>query len=340
VQTKPIFRIIIQSKTLFDQYPSRWHDEYKKKIFAISCPENCKHNGELEITRWKARPVLAKAHSKKTATKIITYKGPFKYEPTTKKNSAVWHLNFADGDLFFSYGSSLMAQDELQVAEHPILASVREMLASLSENNRDYDPCTRDYTSITHNPPTPILITGVERRLSIDLSANPETGRENGLYGNMFRAASWEVIRKILSKISPPTVSNIIAMEAPPGGKNRYTEEQINDVFQTAFTAFSAAREESLKLKGEKTKTIINTGDWGTGAYGGNKVLMAVLQLLAATTAQIDMLNFYTNDHKSFAEAQILIDELIPTSNFSINIPSILTELFNMEFQWGVSDGN
>jgi len=51
-----------------------------------------------------------------------------------------WYLNFADGDLFFHYGSKLRAQDEHQVAEHPILASVKEMLEELATENSDYMP--------------------------------------------------------------------------------------------------------------------------------------------------------------------------------------------------------
>jgi hypothetical protein len=38
------------------------------------------------------------------------------------------HVNFADAHLFFGYGSALMAQDELQAAEMPVLCSIREFL--------------------------------------------------------------------------------------------------------------------------------------------------------------------------------------------------------------------
>ncbi len=32
-----------------------------------------------------------------------------------------WHVNFADRHLFVAYGSPLMAQDEIQCMEHPVL---------------------------------------------------------------------------------------------------------------------------------------------------------------------------------------------------------------------------
>jgi hypothetical protein len=39
-----------------------------------------------------------------------------------------WYLNFAHYNLFCAYGGSLFAQDEMQVAEHPPLCSLREAL--------------------------------------------------------------------------------------------------------------------------------------------------------------------------------------------------------------------
>jgi len=336
---KPIYRIKIKAQDLFDKYPSHWRNEYKNKIFDISCPENCSHRGELEITRWKARNISREITLDTTPTEIITHNGPFIYPSSTEPKSMTWHLNFADGDLFFHYGSSLMAQDEHQVAEHPILASVKEMLEELAEENTDYVPCTRDYTHLEPNPPTPVLVMGAERRLSIDLTSKTAQGGPAGLYGNLFREAPWIGIEKALSVISPPTLSNIIAMEAPSGGKGVYTQEQIDDVFQTAFTAFSAAKEESLKSSGEDAKITINTGDWGTGAYGGNKTLMATLQLLAAAVTGVYRLNFYTTDSAAFGQAQILVRQFV-SSKETIEIHDILNALLGMNFQWGMSDGN
>ena len=39
-----------------------------------------------------------------------------------------WYLNFAHYDLFCAYGGALFAQDEMQVVEHPALASLRHAL--------------------------------------------------------------------------------------------------------------------------------------------------------------------------------------------------------------------
>lgn len=38
------------------------------------------------------------------------------------------YVNFADPNMFVAYAGPLFAQDEIQVMEHPTLASVREYL--------------------------------------------------------------------------------------------------------------------------------------------------------------------------------------------------------------------
>jgi len=334
-----ISTINITSQKLFEKYPSIWSDEYKREMFEISCPKGSVHSGELDITRWRALEIPDHLSLEPHNIEVVVHRGPFQYQPTDGNNTVEWYLNFADGDLFFHYGSKLMAQDEHQVAEHPILASVKEMLEELATENSDYDPCTRDYTNLSPNPPTPILVMGAERRLNIDLTSNTDQGRLNGLYGNRFREAPWDIVKTAVSVLSPPTISNIIAMEAPSGGKGIYTLEQIKDSFQTAYTAFSAAKEEGFRRGGKNVKTIINTGSWGTGAYGGNKVLMTSIQILAAIVSQIEQVNFYTTDSKLAKQAQSLIADMLLV-NPTMAIQTVLCEIFNMEFQWGVSDGN
>lgn len=48
-----------------------------------------------------------------------------------------------------------------------------------------------------------------------------------------------------------------------------------------------AARLQSFEADNETvcTNVIVHTGHWGTGAFGGNKVVMAFLQILAAKIA-------------------------------------------------------
>src|SRR5207253_9864149 len=100
-------------------------------------------------------------------------------------DAGVFHLNFADPQLFVAYGSSLLAQDELQALEHPALGALREALLA------------RGMKALTEeaDAPTPVLVTGVERRCALDTAPDYEAGRPHSLYGNRFATAPKQVIR-------------------------------------------------------------------------------------------------------------------------------------------------
>jgi len=126
---------------------------------------------------------------------------------------------------------------------------------------------------------------GVEWRCRVAINPDASLGRPNGLYGNSFSRASVEAIERATQAIVPPTITNLIAMEAPAFGNGRDTEQDIEFVLSTAFTAFTAARVESRRDRTKLPEVVVHTGFWGCGAYGGNRVLMALLQLLAAQLA-------------------------------------------------------
>jgi hypothetical protein len=162
------------------------------------------------------------------------------------------------------------------------------------------------------------------------------------LYGNNFAKASAEAIRLATEPLQPPTITNIIAMEAPSEGDSysSYEFEAIEYILTTAFTGFSAAKIES-QLESPEPIVAIHTGFWGCGAYGGNRVLMALLQLMAARLAQIDKLIFHTNDaigSEALATAQgILNQDLV---GVDVTVPDILDKIYALAFKWGTSDGN
>jgi len=116
-----------------------------------------------------------------------------------------WHVNFADRHLFGFYGSSLLAQDEMQVTEHPVLASLKEALDANGRPGLTIDGDDR---------PTPVLVTGAERCCQIATEPNRAEGRPAGLYGNAFGRAREDVVRRATKRIDPPTITNVIAMAA------------------------------------------------------------------------------------------------------------------------------
>jgi hypothetical protein len=237
--------------------------------------------------------------------------GFFTYDSTESD----WHLNFADPYLFVAYGGPLLAQDEIQTAEHPALGSLREALEA--KNIPGFEARTS-----ANGQPTPVLLRGVERCCSIDTS--------KGLYGNAFAEASLAEIERATRPIDPPTLSNILAISAPPGGEGVYTREEIENVLVTAYTGFRAARAES------SGKLVIHTGHWGCGAFGGNRILMALLQAAAARLASVDRLVFHYGDAAGRApveKAQALLPKRGSPRDF-------IKEVVAMNFEWGVSDGN
>jgi hypothetical protein len=154
------------------------------------------------------------------------------------------------------------------------------------------------------------------------------------LYGNNFRTASDDEIKSAITILDPPMISNIIAMEAPKYGKGEYTRSTISKILSVAYTGFVSAKYETTSVD-EKLKTVIHTGNWGTGAYGGNKEIMAILQILAAHLAEVDTLVYHS--HKSPEDYENGLKFL---SNLGeINTIKIIEAIEKQGYKWGQSDG-
>ncbi len=249
----------------------------------------------------------------------------YDYVPVAE-GAVEWHVNFADPSLFVAYGGSLFAQDEMQVAEHPSLGALREALRS-----RKWPAKTAE-----NGRPTPVLVRSVERRCRVATDRNAAEGRARGLYGHAFSAAPMDAVRRATTPIEPPTITNLIAIAAPAGGYGRYTPRQIELILTTAFTGFRAAVMESAGAL-----VAVHTGFWGCGAFGGNRVLMTTLQLLAAEMAGVERLVFHTCDPAGRAALDTAMQRVrseLPA--LSIETSALVQQLFAMGFSWGVSDGN
>jgi hypothetical protein len=260
----------------------------------------------------------------------------FGYEaaPVGTRPLVEWYVNFADRSLFIAYGGPLLAQDEMQAAEHPALGSLREALKASGDPR--LAPLTRD-----DEGPTPVLLRGVERRCAIDTAPDLLAGRTRSLYGNNFSQASGDAVRSAVTALRPPTITNLLAMEAPPGGSGRYALREIEDVLVTAYTGFRAAVIEAAQLA-ETPVVAVHTGHWGTGAYGGNKVLMALLQRIAARLAELDRLvvhSFDAEGTRAWEEARALEQRLAPPGA-TVESAALARTIEAMGFAWGVSDGN
>lgn len=325
--SEPIQRLDFDASHLLAEHPPVWRHPSKQLVFDVACPAGTIHQGTLGYTRWGACLLPSRIAWPMARELVSAQPNFFDYLPCVPAEGATeWHVNFADPNLFVAYGTPLMAQDEMQVAEHPSLGALLEALE---------DRGIRPYTS-ERGAPTPILVTGAQRWCQIATEPNAAQGRPQGLYGNRFAAADEATIRKAVTRVEPPTISNFIAIAAPLGGAGLYTEVPIRYSLSAAYTGFRAAVELSLEQKAN-----IHTGFWGCGAFGGNRVLMTIVQLLAASAAGVNRLVFHTGDTtglKVIEEAWDHLAEIFVTPNI---VPSeLIAHLVDRKFRWGVSDGN
>lgn len=342
---------VIQQQLDFDlaqlasDYPPVWRHPHKQAIHDRIRREGSPLAGTLRYTRWHMSPLPheLQLHS----CNVQAEPGFFTY---AESNPGVWHMNFADPRLFAAYGSPLMAQDEWQVLEHPVLASLREALI-----HAEHPALTRQ-----DGISTPVLISNVPRQCSIDLAGGavcpnaPSTSwwrrllnatrtptMPCPLYGNAFASAPREDVVRATSVLNPAVASNIIALAAPTG-TGAYTKKQITDILQTTFSGFSAALLESARHGIAAAQVSIHTGWWGCGAFGGNRILMALLQILAAKMAGVGRLVLHIGskgDLCHFTDALSFLD-LVTAQGATSDIPAIISEIEALKFHWGQSDGN
>lgn len=329
---EPLERLAFDGGELMYEHLPVIHDANKRIVYDIACPPECQFPGEVVYTRWPAFALPDGADARRALTLLESRPGIFDYAPASNLPGAVeWHVNFADPRLFCGYGTSLFAQDEMMVAEHPALGAIREAL-----RDGGYPAVTEDDSG-----PTPVLITGARRCCHVATDANAEEGRPRGLYGNEFGMATADAVKRATTRLDPPTITNIIALAAPAYGVGKYTREDVEHILVTAYTGFCAAVAESERLAGAEAPVAVHTGYWGCGVFGGNRVLMTVLQLLAAEMAGVSRVVFHTASVAGgppLEEAvKVLSEELTPAGEMTAD--ELLDRILGLGFVWGMSDG-
>lgn len=323
---KPMEHYIFDASELIEQEPAQLFSKNKKAVYELACPPGGVHKGKIKYSRWESMELPNSISVKGLSDSTILRAGYYDYFPIYRNSNALeWHVNFADPDLFLAYGTDLLAQDEMQVAEHPVLASLKQKLNVLGH----------DASTVNGNDPTPILISGAERRCLVKTDSNNQEGRPFGLYGNAFGRASEEVIRKAIVIIDPPTFTNLICISAPNCGDGRYTMDEILYILHTTYTGFNAAVIES-----GSSPVIIHSGYWGCGAFGGNRILMTWLQALAAKLANVKQLVLHTGAPASGELKTSWASIEADIGNEVITLNTLIQKILAMGFEWGVSDGN
>ena len=328
---EPIAHGTFEAERLMAGHPLVFRHPNKRAVFEIACPPGCKHRGRLVYSRWSPMPLPRAVNGAEAACRIESREGVYDYLRTGAGTNAVeWHVNFADPHLFVAYRSSLFAQDEMQVAEHPALGALRDALVAEGLAT----------VTVETGRPTPVLVVGVERRCRVATDVNEAEGRPHGLYGNAFAQAHIDAVRRATTRIEPPTVTNLIAMAAPSGGYGRYSGSQIERILVTAFTGFRVAVLESARQERPARPVVVHTGFWGCGAFGGNRVLMVTLQALAAEMAGVTRLVVHTVHSAGLRELNTAIGLLKDGLQTVTVTAEIVEQIVALGFEWGQSDGN
>ncbi|CAF0969262.1 unnamed protein product [Didymodactylos carnosus] len=322
---------------LFNKFKPMFQDRNKAFLYKTIMD---KHNyvpsrdRRVLMTRWLTFTLPDSTSTFKTK---VTYKSDtFTYDQNQDKSTIEWHLNFANYDLFSYYSQRLLAQDELQVLECFQLASIREYLCG----------CNYSFSSkVGENgeKPTPILISNVERVLNIDTT---------NIYGNKFTKATQQEIIDASTYLNPASIVNILAIEAPKSGQGSYKESEIRYILLTCYTGFMAAKllasktnqlnemQQKITSSSLSLKTIIHTGWFGCGAYGGNRILMLILQIIAAKLAEIHEIVFHTlaiDCEAEINEASVCLGEIEKSGRMDID--GLINHLVKKNYKWDISNG-
>ena len=234
----------------------------------------------------------------KPKLKLTSKSGGFNYDKSTFQKEH-WTANFADSDLFGYAHTSLLAQDELQVLEHPGIYHLRQALKG-------------DLNKLSQNEIA--LIKNVKRK-----------GQLSNIYGNTFAKTSTRDLDRNLTIYRNPHTSNIFAMAAPSIPSKAYgkpySKADLEKLFYSANTAFKAIKQQA------KHQVVCHTGNWGAGAFGGSAKAAAICQIVAARNCQLDELIYYSmNKNREFQQALELLNQ-IEGKHPNISIDKLLTHV-------------
>jgi hypothetical protein len=325
------YRLELDPCELYRLSPPRWEDRNKQLVLAQVLTDRMKGCPTMVVSRWLSDPCLTSPTRLMSELQLVTQPTPFTYG---RQESGVinWHMNFSDPNLLCAYGGPLLAQDEHQALEHPVLGALREFLwASPSHIAR----------TVQAGRPTPILIARVPRLCGFD--TQPSKNAPDGLYGWRFERAEPRQLLGATSTLHEATLSNLLCVAAPYPEKGPYRHETIAHILATATAGYRALIDETRRIWGNEVRSSVTTGYWGCGAFGGNRVLMSLLQLISARLAGLDRLVFCTvttDGLEPHNQARQMLEARVSDWSRASSLNEVIAELTERAFMWGRSDGN
>ena len=307
---------------LIRDYLPTYGPQRKQRAFEAALEKHRTDDGEILVTHVMSNQAeMASAMYEKRPFTLTLDKGFYDYTKA-REGEDTWFVNFADPTLFVAYDSDLFAQDEIQTLEMPLLAAFKKYVESRPIGG--FAPLTN-----ADGNPTPYLFKGVPYWISVNTSPVLRDGTVENIYGYRFMDASDEAIEAGIRTFEGNLRSNVLVISAPAGGYGRYSEEELTELMKTLICSFSAVREQAAG------KVVIHAGNWGCGAFGGNRELMYLAQMYAASVCGIDELVMH-DWKEEIGRAKTLYENMDKKMSFA----DVVAFLHSRKYEWGESDGN
>jgi hypothetical protein len=313
----------ITLQALKQEFPPEFRHPFKQKMYERAAAEINHGTDEVSILRVMYQNP-DRFHYRPAEVVNVPYF--YRYDDLGQEGKTVWYVNFADPILFVAYDSGLFAQDEIQTLEHPLLGGIAEFL---NKKRLSGLPAM----TVEHEDPSPILIRNIPYQIRINTMPADKSGETVSIYGNKFAYAPEELLERAITVLDDDSRrSNILAMAALPPSRGAYRPDQIQYLIKAVFCAFAAARADSSGT------TVIHTGRWGAGAFGGSEELVLLIQILGARAAGIEKLIFHAVSGPKLENAMKYAEDA--AGNDLDTLEKLSAFILDRHYQWGISDGN
>ena len=313
----------VSCQELIKDYLPVYGPKRKQRIFEVALKKHRTEDGEISITHVMSnQPEMDSTVLEKKSFKLTLDKGFYDYAKA-REGEDTWFVNFADPTLFVAYDSDLFAQDEIQTLEMPLLAS-----CCLFLDQSQADHITKTVTDF--GEPTPYLFKKVPYWISVNTRPIMKDGTTADIYGDEFMYATEEELAAGIRVFEGNVRVNVLAIAAPRcRSGQRYNIAELSQILKTLLCSYSAVREQT------KDKVVIHAGNWGCGAFGGNRELMYLAQMYAASVCGIDELVMH-DWKEEIDRAKVLYENMDKKMCFA----DVVTFLHSRKYEWGESDGN
>jgi len=244
----------------------------------------------------------------------------YSYVTAGNPSSEFW-VDFANKKLGGGVFTDGFLQEETMFLETPELANAAAQPAT-GGAGAELDTRTGGFGPLNGSP-TPLVFMKANRVMDI----NPVLGKKPNK-GDPREKEYWRTypIAKLIENDVPltnPQEINVLSMAAPYLPKNYQpkdpiTKENVRDLFNTFVAGFSLA-----KTAAGGGNILINTGPIGAGGFNNNRIIVYVMQCLAARQVGVDLTFWgYKTDHTDGYNQRV--DSIITAAGPSPTISHLL----------------